>query len=119
MLLEELKNNRNHDCYLQILKQEKELELLLNEMSENPKQIFIYADTLVKKYPVEVYNLCAGKIKSECSIAKNRREYRHVCKLIAQLKKWGGKVETKDLIQYLMEKYPRRSALLDELEKKF
>ena len=72
----------------------------------------------MKKYPVEVYNLCAEKIKSECSIAKNRREYRYVCKLIAQLKKWGGKAEANDLIQYLMEKYPRRSALLDELEKK-
>lgn len=118
LLLEELKNNRNHGCYLHILKQEKELELLLNEMNENPKEIFIYGDALVKNYPVEVYNLCAQKIKRECSMAKNRREYKDVCKLISQLKKWGGKVEAKNRIQYLMEKYPRRSALLDELEKR-
>ena len=52
-----------------------------------------------------------------CAQAKDRREYKKITKNIAQLIKWKGNDTAKSLIEELMQRYPRKPALLDELEK--
>ena len=51
------------------------------------------------------------------ALAKDRREYKKITKNIAQLIKWKGNDTAKSLIEELMQRYPRKPALLDELEK--
>ena len=52
-----------------------------------------------------------------CAQAKDRREYKKITKNIAQLIKWKGNDTAKSLIEELKQRYPRKPALLDELEK--
>ena len=71
----------------------------------------------MKEYPEQVYELCYKEISENCAQAKDRREYKKVTKQIAQLIKWKGNDTAKLLIDELKQTYPRKTALLDELEK--
>ena len=52
------------------------------------------------------------------SIAQqHRRLYKKVCKDLLQLIKWKGNATAKLLVDEFKATYPRRSALLDELQK--
>lgn len=79
--------------------------------------MFYYGKYLVKEYSEQVYDLCYREISESCVQAKDRREYKKVMKQIAQLIKCKGNDTAKSLIEELKQKYPRRPALLDELEK--
>lgn len=57
------------------------------------------------------------EISESCAQAKDRREYKKITKNIAQLLKWKDNDTVKSLIEELKQTYPRRPALLDELEK--
>ena len=57
------------------------------------------------------------EISERCAQAKDRREYKKITKNIAQLIKWKGNDTAKSLIEELKQRYPRKPALLDELEK--
>lgn len=70
-----------------------------------------------KEYPEQVYELCYKDISESCARAKDRREYKKITKNIAQLIKWKGNDTAKSLIEELKQRYPRKPALLDELEK--
>lgn len=56
-------------------------------------------------------------IIDNCGNAKDGREYKKITKQIAQLIKWKGNDTAKSLIEELKQTYPRRLALLNELEK--
>lgn len=84
---------------------------------ENPYDLFYYGKYLVKDYPEQVYELCYKEISESCAQAKDRREYKKITKNIAQLIKWKGNDTAKSLIEELKQRYPRKPALLDELEK--
>jgi hypothetical protein len=104
-------------CYRSVLIEEDEKELLLETVVEHPFDLFYYAQFLVKTYPEEIYDLCEVYIREKCAGAKDRREYKKVCKDILQLIKWKGKATAKLLIDEFKTTYPRRTALLDELQK--
>ena len=70
-----------------------------------------------KTSPEQVYELCYKEISESCAQAKDRREYKKITKNIAQLIKWKGNDTAKSLIEELKQRYPRKPALLDELEK--
>ena len=116
-LLHELKDSKRTICYRSILVAENEKKRLLEDVMENPDDLFYYGKYLVKEYPQQVYELCYKEISENCAQAKDRREYKKVTKQIAQLIKWKGNDTAKSLIEELKQTYPRRSALLDELEK--
>lgn len=90
---------------------------MLEDVMENPYDLFYYGKYLVKEYPEQVYELCYKKISESCAQAKDRREYKKITKNIAQLIKWNGNDTAKSLIEELKQRYPRKPALLDELEK--
>lgn len=116
-LLDELKDSKRTKCYRSILIDENEKKRLLEDVMENPYDLFYYGKYLVKEYPEQVYKLCYMEIRESCAQAKDRREYKKVTKQIAQLIKWKGNDTAKSLIEELKQTYSRRPALLDELEK--
>ena len=116
-LLDELKNSKRTVCYRTVLISENEKKRLLDDVMENPYDLFYYGKYLVKDYPEQVYELCYKEISESCAQAKDRREYKKITKNIAQLIKWKGNDTAKSLIEELMQRYPRKPALLDELEK--
>lgn len=117
LLLEALRQSNRVECYRQILIREDEKKLLLESISNDVYDLFAYAGFLVETYPEEIYALCANFIRKQCAEANERRLYKHVCKNIVQLVKWHGDATAKALIDELKERYPRRPALLEELEK--
>lgn len=116
-LLDKLKDNKRTVCYRSILISENEKKRLLDDVMENLYDLFYYGKYLVKEYPEQVYELCYKEIRESCVQAKDRREYKKITKKIAQLIKWNGKDTAKLVIKELKQTYPRRPALLDELEK--
>lgn len=116
-LLEELKNSKHVICYRSVLIEEDEKELLLETVLEKPFDIFYYGQFLVETYPEEIYALCEMYIREKCAGAKDRREYKKVCKDILQLIKWNGNDTAMALVEEFKTIYPRRTALLDELQK--
>ena len=116
-LLDELKDSKRTVCYRSVLISENEKKRLLDDVMENPYDLFYYGKYLVKDYPEQVYELCYKEISESCAQAKDRREYKKITKNIAQLIKWKGNDTAKSLIEELMQRYPRKPALLDELEK--
>lgn len=116
-LLEELKNSGKAICYRSALVKEDEKKRLLNDLIEDPFDVFYYGQFLVKDYPEHIYVLCVNDIKESCAQATDRRMYRKVCKDIKQLIKWKGRDYARELIAELKQTYPRKPALIDELEK--
>jgi hypothetical protein len=114
-LLDELKDSKRIVCYRSILISENEKKRLLDDIMENPYDLFYYGKYLVKEYPEQIYDLCYKDIIESCAQAKDRREYKKITKKIAQLIKWKGNDAAKALIEELKQTYPRRPALLDEL----
>lgn len=116
-LLDELKDSKRSVCYRAVLIKEDEKERLLDDVENNPYDLFYYGEFLVKDYPEQIYEICYNVIWDNCAQAKDRREYKKVAKQILQLIKWNGKEKSKELVARLKETYPRRPALLDELGK--
>lgn len=116
-LLDELKDSKRTVCYRSVLISENEKKRLLEDVMENPYDLFYYGKYLIKEYPEQVYELCYKEISESCAQAKDRREYEKITKNIAQLIKWKGNDTAKSLIEELKQRYPRKPALLDELEK--
>ena len=116
-LLDELRDSKKTICYRSVLVEEKEYKRLLADLMNNPYDLFYYGNFLVKDYPDQIYNLCYNEISDHCANARDRREYKKVTKQIEQLIKWNGTDTAQKLIDDLRKLYPRRSALLDELDK--
>ncbi len=115
-LLDELKNSKKSLCYRSVLIAENEKERLLEDVTDNPHDLFYYGEYLVKDYPEEIYSLCYKVIMDNCAQARNRREYKKVTKEILQLIKWKGKDTARKLVDELKQTYSRKPALIDELE---
>lgn len=115
--LAELKAARPAYEYMEILKLEGEVPLLMEQVRLDPKSVFRYGDVLAVRYREEVYSLCMAVIRKDSERAGNRREYRALCGLIKSLAGFGGQAEAKAMITELRQKYPRRPALLDELRR--
>ena len=113
--LAELKSARPTYEYMEILKLEGEVPLLMEQVRLNPESVFRYGDVLAGQYREEVYRLCIDIIRRNSKQAGNRREYRKLCDLIKSLESFGGRAEAKAIIAELRQRYPRRPALLDEL----
>lgn len=75
-LLDELKNNKRTVFYRSVLISENEKKRLLDDVMENPYDLFYYGKYLVKEYPEQVYELCYKEISESCAQAKDRREYK-------------------------------------------
>lgn len=114
---EELKASLPVYTYMEILKGEGEIGLLMEQVRLHPDMVFQYGDVLVPQYGDEVFNLCSGAIRKASKGISNRRHYQRLCELLQSLIEFGGSRYAQILIHELREAYPRRPALLEELER--
>lgn len=103
--------------YMKLLSMEREYELLLEMVRENPYAVTEYAPFLVKKYPNETLEIYETVVRMAANDVNSRPQYRNLCGMIRDMADLGGEERAKAVIEYLAEKYPRRKALLDELGK--
>ena len=88
--LAELKAVRPAYEYMEILKLEGELPLLMEQVRLNPESVFHCGDVLAPQHREEVCKLCTAVIRKEAEQAGNRREYQALCGLIQSLAEFGG-----------------------------
>ena len=113
--LAELKAARPAYEYMEILKLEGEIPLLMEQVRLNPESAFRYGAVLAPQYREEVCKLCTAVIRKEAEQAGSRREYQALCSLIRSLAELGGQAVAKTVVAELRQKHPRRRALMDEL----
>lgn len=101
--------------YPEILIEEQDVERLLAYVSNVPSRIERYYKYLVPQYQKEVISLFLSHIRESAACSSKRSEYREVCNSIRRLQKAGGRKETRDIVQELLNTYRRRPALRDEL----
>ena len=115
--LEELRASLPASAYMEILKGEGETGLLMEQVRLRPEMVFQYGDVLAPQYGEEVFGLCSAAIRKASKGISNRKHYQRLCELLQSLIKFGGSRYAQILIKELYEAYPRRPALLEELER--
>lgn len=115
LLLANLSQNLPYHLYMEILSKEREMQLLINELRKHPSEIFTYGKQLSVKFPSDTYTLCLDEIRKQAAEADNRIKYKKVCGAIKKLFEFGGVNEAQIAIAELKSKYPRRPAMIEEL----
>lgn len=117
-ILDEMKQKRYlPSAYLQILIEEKLTNKMFEYCKQHPASIQELYPYLLEDYLLEVKEIFAAYIHFEAAAASNRNQYRYVCKKVQILKRACGEMVGKKIIKELIEKYPKRKALIDELGK--
>ena len=102
--------------FMDILSKEGETSMLLEETRKHPSSVFTYGKQLSADYPNETFGICLDEIRKQADEADNRTKYKKVCGNIKKLFEYGGVAETDAIIPELKGIYPRRPALLEELD---
>lgn len=116
LLRERLGENLPYRLFLDILSEEGETRRLLAVLRVHPSAVFDYGKQTAAEFPKETYSLCLDEIRKQTAEADNRIKYKKVCGLIRKLSGFGGTDEAESVIRELKAKYPRRPALLEELD---
>jgi hypothetical protein len=101
--------------YMRILHEEKEARLLLEAVQAQPDSVFEYGAFLAKQYPEEVQALLLPRIKRQAQDMEGRGGYKKFGANLKLLAEAGGKEQVLAMIGEARVKYPRRTALLEEL----
>lgn len=115
-LLAKLAQNLPYNMYMDILSKEGETRRLLDQLTTHPSEIFTYGKQLATDFPAEIYAICLDEIRKQAAEANNRAKYKQVCGNIKKLFDYGGNHEVSRIIEELKAKYPRRPAMIEELE---
>ena len=102
--------------YAALLAAVGETARLLDVVKENQNLIEPYGKQLAREYPGETYRIYEAYILNESAAVTDRRKYKGVCRVIKSYHAAGGKTEARTMIERLIEMYPRRVAMVDELE---
>lgn len=116
-LLKDFKNNKDNDSYLKLLARENEIDMLMKEVVDNQMYIFDYSELLYNKYMDKVKRIYIVKIWENMSNSSERNEYKKVAVLIKKFYDLGEKEESMKLVNDLKAKFPKRMAMIDELNK--
>lgn len=116
-LLAELGKGHNRGLYLMIITEERLEGRILEYAKANTSRIVDLYPYLIENHLSEVNTLFVKMIMRDAEVASDRKKYKAVCKNIKQYKKACGETNSRKLIEELMNKYPRRPAFLDELQK--
>ncbi|MGL5514100.1 MAG: hypothetical protein ACRDBM_12800, partial [Sporomusa sp.] len=115
-LLAKLDQNLPYNMYMAILSKEGETRRLLEQLITHPSEVFTYGKQLSTDFPAETYTLCLDEIRKQAAEANNRIKYKQVCGNIKKLFDYGGNNEASRIIEELKAKYPRRPAMIEELD---
>lgn len=111
------KQSYRPDAYVEILKEEKLDDKLIEYCKRNISSIIHLYPHLVQDHFDEVNEMFQSYIQLEAEQSNNRSRYRNVCSQIKLYKKVCGANHAKVMVDDLKQKYPRRPAFLDELGK--
>jgi len=116
-ILEELLNSlaKSH-LYARLIVEEQQTKRILDYCKEYPIRIEHYYQYIKEQYYEEVCTLFIDAITTDAQHATNRKKYRGVCHSINIMRKAGYTVEAEQLIVDLLQTYPKRPALIDELK---
>ncbi len=94
-------------------------ERLLELVEASPRLDVLdrYAQHLAKEYPDELVELYAEAVLTYMERSTSRSHYQEACRYIRKIIKLGAKRRAHEVIAFLRAKYPRRKALLEELNK--
>lgn len=91
--------------------------LELVKMSPDLKTIDNYEKYLSKNYTNEIVELYANEILSYTENNMGRGHYQNACRYIRKIIKLGAREKANEIISYLRNEYPKRKALMEELNK--
>ncbi|NJP37981.1 hypothetical protein [Alkalicoccus luteus] len=97
--------------------EEDKPEVLLAGCEKDLWKIRELGPRLQPVYPDIVREMFSQLVDHGARMATNRKQYRALCRLVKQCAKVNGKAQGIELIAKLRNEYPRRSALMEELEK--
>ena len=72
---------------------------------------------LAADYSSELAGMYADGVLSQLNGRTGRKHYQYACRYIRRMKKMGAEQEAETLMQHMRETYPKRRALLEELDK--
>ncbi|KOY80117.1 SWIM zinc finger family protein [Lysinibacillus macroides] len=107
---------RNSHLYPKIIVEEQHTLRMLAYCQEQPQRIIQYYPYIKEYYYEEVCALFIDTITNEAKIASNRKKYQDVCHSINKMRQAGYRVEAKQLIEDLLQAYPKRRAFIEELK---
>ncbi|PLR75330.1 hypothetical protein CU633_21705 [Bacillus sp. V3-13] len=116
-MVKDFETSCQSSVYEQILIEEKLTSKLLEYCQRRPSYITDLYPHLTGEFSEEVDQLFKEYIEQSAAEASNRKKYYNVCRTIKTYKKACGKIKADGLIEALKQKYERRPAFLDELEK--
>jgi tetratricopeptide (TPR) repeat protein len=102
--------------YVKILNIEGDNKRILEMAKQNPFHIIKYGKKLIKDYPDEVIDLFRQAIDAQADFSKTRTHYRYLTKHIKALADCGQTELALQIIDELIEQYPRRTSMIDELD---
>ncbi len=101
-----------------IFVKEKEPSKLLELVKRSPNSISEYEKVLLPVYPEEVINMVAENLREQADDAGARNEYWRLCNYgLKHLLEIKGLDKALELIEEFRQKYPRRPAMLEEINK--
>jgi hypothetical protein len=115
-LRERLKNDLPYEKYMEILSREGDTVHLFEQVGIHPKFIFLYGKLLSLYYTDEVREICLDEIRRQTAEASTRGQYKKVCGNIKKLAEYSEFDDAYAVIAELKKAYPRRPALLEELD---
>ncbi|MDE3247607.1 MAG: SWIM zinc finger family protein [Bacteroidota bacterium] len=99
---------------------EQQWENLLNFVKEadlSLEGVYAYEQYLVKDYPNELAGLYKERIIERLDNSNDRKGYQQACRYLRRMIKLGAGNIVEAMIQDLRRKYPKRKALLEELNR--
>lgn len=101
--------------YVELLVAEQQWERLLHVCHEQHERIVEYGVDLQPFYPAEVEALFMSHLTEKFECVSNRSHYKSLASDLRVFKKLGYKERTQQLITLFKARYPKRSALHEEL----
>lgn len=121
LVYEELKQTLAHrplaerGPYLKMIEEEHDVEALLAYVKEDVHSIEKVASLLWDTYETEVQQLYEQYILQETEQVNHRNGYRRICSMIRRFRSFTTKEDYQRFIHQLILMYPRRKALIEEL----
>lgn len=101
--------------YLQIIIQERMQSEILAHCQVRPERIVEFGKHLLPEYFEEVSTLFKQTIYGHLSFANSRRDYQRGCEFLSSYRLQCGKKPASLVAQDLCAKYPKRRAMIDEI----
>lgn len=107
---------KGEDVMGEIYKKEKMWEKLLDfVLADDIHVLEEYEADLKKLFPDKIAQVYSKFVYKQIEDYANRKGYQKACRYLRRMKKLGAKNEVDNIVKALKEKYPKRSALMEEL----